>query len=208
MSLVIVLPLILIIGAITTSLSFWALIKAHEQPPTDWIVVHVLSPVLRIISLIIAVSLVFPILFTDSSFTALWQMLLQQNHFNNLLNSLFFASLLMSFLPILGHPMVSLPAQSCLAIAVLFDWFFSNRSVDMIWFPDWLNLLKLALAMIIILVVGYQAATYLAKRIDEAYHLVGSVQLVADVVYLPLLVPVMLIYGNWLKLQLPLTAAT
>lgn len=207
MSLVLVLPLILIAGASTTFLSFWLLLKAHEQPPSDWFVVHVVSPLLRTVSLIVAVSLLFPVLFPQSSVTVLWQMLLQQDYFSTLINSLFLASLLMSFLPLLGHPMLSLPVQSCLAIAVVFDWFFMNRSIEIIWVPGWETLLKLAFAMLVILVIGQQAARYLAKRIDEAYHLVGSLQLVADVIYLPLLVPIMMIYGDWLKLQLPLTGA-
>ena len=206
MNLVIALPLILITGAITTSLSFWFLNKAHEHPPSDWAVVHVLSPVLRTISLIIAVSLVFPVLFPQSSVAALWQMLLQQEHFNNLLNSLFFASLLMSFIPLLSHPMVSLPSQSCLAIAVVFDWFFSERSVEILWMPDWLTILKLVVTMLAILLIGHQLASYVSKQVDETYHLTGSIQLVADVIYLPLLVPIMMIYGGWLSQQLPLTA--
>ena len=206
MNLFVVLPLILLTGAITTSLSFWLLNKAHEHPPSDWVVVHVVSPILRMMSLIIAVSLVFPVLFSQSSVTALWHMLAQQDHFNNLLNTLFFASLLMSFIPLLSHPMVSLPAQSCLAIAVVFDWFFAESSAGIAWIPDWLTLLKLALAMLAVLVIGHQLSSYVAKRVDETYHLSGSIQLVADVIYLPLLVPIMIIYGAWLKQQLPLTA--
>lgn len=208
MSLVIVLPLIIIVGASTTTLSFWLLSKAIEQPPSDWVVIHVVSPLLRILSLIIAVSLIFPVLFPQSSVMTVWQLLFQQNQVNDLLNLLFVASLLLSFLPVLGHPMIALPVQSCLTTALLFDWFFMGQADSITWLPDWTTLLKLTIAMLIILLVGNQAAKRLAKHIDDTYHLSGSIQLVSDVIYLPLLMPIVMIYGSWLQQQLPITVVT
>ena len=205
MSLFVVLILVLITALVLTSFSFWLLAIAQQQPPSDWIVVHVLSPILRTIALIIAVSLVFPILFPQSSVAALWQMLSSQDHFSNLLNILFIASLLMSFLPFIGHPLISMPVQGGLAIAVVFDWFFDDPGLSISWFPDAWTLLKIGLAMLVIFLLGQQAARLLAQRVDEMFHLTGSIQLVADVIYLPLLVPVILIYGDWLKQQLPIT---
>ncbi len=206
MSLILVFMLVLMIAAITTVTSFWLLAQAHEHPPSDWVVVHVVSPVFRTISLIVAISLVFPVLFPQTSVGALWQMLSQNDHFSTLLNSLFFASLFMSLLPILGHPLISMPLQACLGIAVVFDWAYKEQITQVSWLPDWTLLLKLLLAMLVIFFVGHRSAVAISRYIDETWHLSGSIQLVADAVYLPLLIPVMIIYGNWLTQQLPLTA--
>ena len=207
MSLILVFALVLTIAALTPIISFWLLGHASKHPPSDWVVVHVVSPVLRTISLMIAISLVFPIIYPQSSLGALWEMLAQHEHFSNLLNSLFFASLFMSVLPILGHPMISMPVQACLGIAVVFDWFYRQQITDIIWLPDWLTLLKLLVITLIVFFAGHRAAVGISRYIDETWHLAGSIQLVADAIYLPLLIPVMVIYGNWLKLQLPITVA-
>lgn len=206
MSLILVFALVMMIAALTTITSFWLLGHAHKHPPTDWVIVHVISPVLRTFALIVAISLVFPILFSQSSSGALWQLLSQSDHFSTLLNSLFFASLFLSFLPLLGHPLVSMPLQASLGIAVVFDWFYQDEITQISWLPDWFTLLKILLVMLVIFFVGHRSAVVVSRYIDETWNLTGSIQLVADAIYLPLLIPVMIIYGNWLTRQLPLTA--
>jgi hypothetical protein len=51
-----------------------------------------------------------------------WRILVQQGQFNNLLNILFFAGLLLAFMPVLSHPVFALPIQSLLTIALVFNW--------------------------------------------------------------------------------------
>ena len=206
MSLILVFALVLMIAAAATMTSFWLLGQAHKHPPSDWVVVHVISPVLRTMPLIVTISLVFPIIFPASSIGSLWQMLSQNDHFSTLLNSLFFASLFVSFLPLLGHPLVSLPLQACLGIAVVFDWVYRDQLAQVNWLPDWLLLLKLLFIMLVIFFVGHRSAVVISRYIDQTWHLTGSIQLVADAIYLPLLIPVMVIYGDWLTQQLPVTA--
>lgn len=195
--------LILMIGTTTTLFSFWLLGYARHHPPTDWMVIHILGPVLRTISLIVTVSLIFPVLFEQASLLSLWRMLLQQEHFNSLLNILFFSSLLMSFLPFPAHPVASMPIQGCLAMAVVFDWLFVDPLAGTNWVPDWQTLLKLALVMMVVYYIGRKTALVISRKVDESFNLSGSLQLVADAIYLPLLLPVMMIYSTWLKQQLP-----
>ena len=45
------------------------------------------------------------------------------------------------------------------------------------------------------------------QELDEKFHIDGSIRLVADSIYLVLQIPVMLLYINFLRQQLPITSA-
>ncbi|UCH40979.1 MAG: hypothetical protein JSU67_04625, partial [Gammaproteobacteria bacterium] len=97
------LPLVILITASSvaagTGLCFYLLYHAHEVDSTTWILQHVLCPVIRIIVLLIVVSQIYPAIDDNLGSLDFWRILGQQNQFRDMVNILFFAGLLLSFIP-------------------------------------------------------------------------------------------------------------
>lgn len=185
-----------------TGLCFYLLYQAREVPSTLWLLEHVLCPILRILVLLIVVSQVYPAIDENSGSIDFWRVLGQQDQFRDLLNLLFVAGLLLSFLPVLSHPVIALPLQSMLTIALVFRWQYADVVPGLVLFPSFATLLKLLLYMLLAYFVTREFSVALARRIDQRFHIEGSIRLVADAIYLVLQIPVMLIYCGFLKAQL------
>ena len=167
-----------------------------------WILGHIVCPMIRILVLLSVVSLVYPAI--DGQFSTLdfWLMLAQQGEFNDLLNILFFAGLALAFIPLLSHPVIALPIQSILTIALVFSWQYADRLENMQLLPSLVTQLKIVVYMLLAYVATRQSSIHLSRWLDHKYAIHGSIRLVADTIYLVLQVPVMLIYCSFLKLQL------
>ena len=185
-----------------TSLSFWLLHKAHDVDTSVWVLEHVICPIIRIVVLLSVVSLVYPTINAESSPWEFWQVLSQQGQFNLLLNILFFGGLAMSFLPILSHPVVALPTQSMLTIALVFSWQYASEISAAQLFPSFATIGKLVLYMLFAYFVTHHASIQLSRWIDRRYAIEGSIRLVSDAFYMILQIPVMLIYCSFLRQQL------
>ena len=186
-----------------TGFCFWLIQKAHEVDSPTWIFEHILCPVIRIMVLLIVVSQVYPVIDANTTSIDFWRILVQQGQFNNLLNILFFAGLLLAFMPVLSHPVFALPIQSLLTIALVFNWQHAESINSFSLFPSFVTILKITVYMLLAYFVTRESSTYLSRRIDTALAISGSIRLISDAIHLVLQIPVMLVYCSFLKLQLP-----
>jgi hypothetical protein len=186
-----------------TGLCFWLLNQAREVDSTLWFVQHILCPIVRIIVLFIIVSQIYPALDSNSTSVEFWRILSQQGQFNDLLNILFFIGLLMAFMPLVNHPVLALPIQSGLTIALVFHWQYAGSIAALQLFPSAATILKIVVYMLLAYFATREASIHLSRWIDKKLVISGSIRLVSDAIYLVLQIPVMLIYCSFLKLQLP-----
>lgn len=185
-----------------TGLCFWLLHKAREVPTPVWILGHIVCPMIRILVLLSVVSLVYPAIDGQSSSIDFWRVLGQQEQFNDLLNILFVAGLMLTFIPVLNHPVLAMPLQSILTIALVFSWQYADRIDDLSVLPSLATQLKIFAYMLLAYFVTRHSSVHLSRWLDHKYAINGSIRLVADATYLVLQVPVMLIYCSFLKIQL------
>ncbi len=185
-----------------TVLCFWLIYHAREVDSSVWILEHVACPIIRIVVLLIVVAQVYPVIDVNSSSVEFWKLLSQQGLFNDLLNILFFAGLLLSFIPLVNHPVFALPIQSILTIAVVFNWQYADAGSSLQLLPSLATTLKIFAYMLLAYFVTRESSIYLSRRIDRRLALDGSIRLVSDAIYLVLQIPVMLIYCNFLRLQI------
>ena len=185
-----------------TGLCYWLLHKAHEINASVWILEHVVCPIIRILVLLFIVSLIYPAIDAQSSSLEFWKVLGRQGQFNDLLNILFFAGLLLAFIPVVNHPVFALPIQSILTIALVFSWQYSNQLDSVQLLPDITALLKVIAYMLLAYFVTRESSLYLSRRLDHKFAIEGSIHLLSDAIYLTLQIPLMLMYCSFLKLQL------
>ncbi len=185
-----------------TVLCFWLIYHARQVDSSVWILEHVACPIIRIVVLLIVVAQVYPVIDVNSNSVEFWKLLSQQGLFNDLLNILFFAGLLLSFIPLVNHPVFALPIQSILTIAVVFNWQYADAGSSLQLLPSLATTLKIFAYMLLAYFVTRESSIYLSRRIDRRFALDGSIRLVSDAIYLVLQIPVMLIYCSFLKLQI------
>jgi hypothetical protein len=202
MSLFWTIPLSLIIVVTGTGLCFWVLHKAQEVDSSVWILEHVVCPMLRIVMLLAVVSLVYPVIDEQSTTADFWRVLGQQGQFNDLLNILFIAGLLLAFVPLLGHPVFALPLQSMLTIALVFEWQYAGGGHFVSLLPSLAVFAKIFGYMLFAWFLTREASIRLSRLIDRSFAVDGSIRLVSDAIYLLLQIPVMLIYCGYLQAQL------
>lgn len=186
-----------------TGLCFWIIQRAHEVGSPTWIFETVICPIIRILVLLVIVSQVYPVIDEDTSSFGFWGLISQQEQFNDLINILFFAGLLLSFVPVFSHPVFALPIQSLLTIALVFHWQYADSVDTLRLFPSLATILKITLYMIVAYFVTRESSLYVSRLIDSKMSVSGSSRLVSDAIYLVLQIPVMLVYGSFLVLQLP-----
>ena len=186
-----------------SGLCFWLLHKAQEVPASVWILEHVICPMIRILVLLFVVSLIYPAVDMQTSSLQFWQLLGQQGQFNNLLNIMFFAGLLLAFLPLVSHPVFALPIQSILTIALVFSWQYAEMVDRLQLLPSLATSLKIIGYMLLAYFVTRESSIHLSRWLDHRFHIEGSIRLVSDATYLVLQIPVMLIYCSFLAQQLP-----
>lgn len=185
-----------------TGLCFWLLHKARDVHTTVWILRHIVCPMIRVLVLLSVVSLVYPAIDGQSSSIDFWKVLGQQGQLNDLLNIIFFAGLMLAFVPLLSHPVLAMPIQSMLTIALVFSWQYADRVDNLQLIPSLVTQLKIVAYMVLAYFVTRHSSIYLSRWLDHKYSINGSIRLVADALYLVLQVPVMLIYCSFLKIQL------
>lgn len=185
-----------------TGLCFWIIQRTHEIGSPTWVFETILCPVIRILVLFIIVSQVYPAVDANAASTGFWSILFQQGQFNHLINILFFAGLLLSFIPVISHPVFALPIQSLLTIALVFHWQYAGSIASLQLFPSMATILKITIYMMLAYFVTRELCRYISRAIDTRFAVIGSIRLVSDAIYLVLQIPVMLVYSSFLKLQL------
>ena len=185
-----------------TGFCFWLLTRAREMDSGVWILEHIICPIIRIIVLMVIVSLVYPAIDENISSLDFWRVLSQRDQFSDLLNILFIASLLLSFIPFLSHPAFALPLQSCLAIALVFQWQYTLQMDHVSLYPGMAAVLKIIAYMIVAYFVTRESSIHVSRWIDRKLVISGSIRLISEAFYLLLQIPVMLMYCGFLREQL------
>ncbi|MEM7563494.1 MAG: hypothetical protein AAF353_10665 [Pseudomonadota bacterium] len=184
-----------------TGTCFWLLHLAREVDSTVWVLEHILCPITKIIVLLLMVSLIYPAIDETSTTIQFWQGLAQQGQFNDIINVLFFAGLVIAFIPVVSHPVLALPLQSILTIALIFNWQYHQLSESLQLFPSAITWLKIIVYMVFIYFVTRETSIHLSRWVDKKMVITGSIRIISDGIYLVLQIPVMLIYIGWLKSQ-------
>ena len=184
----------------STGLCFYLLRKTRDIDSTVWVLEHIFCPIIRILTLLIIVSLVYPIISPDTTAANFWRVLLQEQNINQVINILFFGSLFLAFIPVVGHPAFALPVQSCLSIALVFNWQYSNNVIQFI--PPTINIIKIVLYLIAAYFITTRSSILLSRWVDKKLVISGSIRLVSDSIYLILQIPIMLMYCSFLGNQL------
>lgn len=186
----------------STSLCFYLLRKAQDSGSMVWFLEHIFSPLLRVIVLLIVVSQVYPVIDGQSTSLDFWRNLGQQQQFRDIVNILFFAGLLLAFVPIADHPVFALPIQSVLTIALVFHWQYQHSADTITLIPSIATLLKIAAYMLLAWLATRELSIPIARWVDRRLAVSGSLRLVSDTIYMLLQIPVMLIYCSYLARQL------
>jgi hypothetical protein len=186
-----------------TGLCLWLLHKAQEVHSSVWILEQVACPIIRILVLLFVISLIYPVIDTQSSSLQFWKMLAQQGQLNDLINILFFAGLLLAFIPLVSHPVFALPTQSVLTIALVFSWQYADVSAALQLLPSLSTLVKITIYMLLAYFLTRESSIHLSRWLDRRFAIEGSIRLISDAIYLVLQIPVMLIYFGYLIQQLP-----
>jgi len=187
----------------SVSLSFYLLWKTRDTASMVWYLEFILAPLLRVAVLLIVVSQVYPVIDGQSTSIDFWRNLGQRQQLRDIVNILFFAGLLLAFVPVVNHPVFALPIQSLLTIALVFHWQYPGSGDSVVLFPSLAPLLKIAAYMLLAWLVTRELSIPIARGIDRRLAVSGSLRLVADTIYMLLQIPVMLIYCNYLARQLP-----
>jgi len=188
-----------------TSFCFYLLHKTREVESTQWILEHIICPIIRILVLVTIVSQIYPAVSINVDSFDFWRILFEQKNINHAINILFLASLALAFLPVVNHPIFVLPIQSCLTIALVFNWQFVTLAEAAIAFiPDLTTTAKIIIYTAVSYFITREVSIRISHWLDKLLTISGSIQLVSDAIYLVLQIPVMLIYCQSLKSQIAL----
>ncbi len=185
-----------------TGLCLWLMWQAHEVETSAWIFEHILCPVVRILVLLLIVSQIYPAIDGSGSSLEFWRVLLSQGQFNHLVNLLFFGGLALSFIPLLSHPVIALPLQSLVTVAVVFHWQHAADASAISLLPSLATILKILAYMTLAYFATREISVPLSRWLDRRFAIDGSIRLLGDAIYLLLQIPVILIYAGYLKSQL------
>ncbi len=191
------------------SICFYLLRHCSDVGVGHWWLEHIVCPIIRILVLLVIVSLIYPVISIDEYSSGMgslefWRILLMQNHINHLINVLFFGGLLLSFIPLINHPVFALPILSCLSIALVFNWQFSGQlDTALSLLPAVGDILIIVVYMAIAYFVTRDISIRLSEWLDKLLSIEGSLHLLADAIYLVLQIPVISMYCSFLRNQLP-----
>ncbi len=181
---------------------WWFKIFSH------WYVEHVWIPVIRIITLIIFISLAYPIIFGLKAAPPLADILWQKGHLNTLINVTFFITLVLPLIPIIGnlHALV-LPIQGCTIVIVFFNWLMPFYNVNMTsYWPGGLQAVLLFALIIPSHWLAVRSAEYIGSQLDDWHNRQGYSQIIYQLTLLLFQAPIILLYSLHLGRQLVTTS--
>ncbi len=207
--------IVVAIGSVVsgTSICFYLLGRFSDVEASRWWFEHIACPLIRILVLLVIVSQIYPVISIDDygigmSSLEFWGILLMQSHINHLINILFFGSLTLSFIPLINHPIFALPIQSCLAVALVFNWQFAEQiDASLSFLPAVGDILKILVYLIIAYFVTRELSIHFSEWMDRLLTIEGSIHLLSDAIYLVLQIPVIATYCLFLRDQLPTVPA-
>ncbi|MBL7000798.1 MAG: hypothetical protein ISR73_13115 [Gammaproteobacteria bacterium] len=196
----------LLVTLLSTVLAY-ACIRLHKKllyiAAAEWLMEHVYCPLAKVLLLMLMAFLLFPMIFTDISYSQLSQLFLQTSFLINMLNILFFCSLLFTFLPLLSHAAIAMPVLGCIATGLLFLHQIAIPSqLDFSWLPSSTAAGNILLLMLLTHLISRWLNNKVSEWVDLRFIVTGSKVLITDINYLIFQIPVVLAYGKGLTLQL------
>lgn len=168
----------------------------------EWLTEHVYCPVAKVLLLMLMAFLLFPLMIESTSYSQLFQLFFKPDFLINMLNILFFSSLLFTFLPGLNHPAFAMPILGCIATGLLFMHQVAiPAQIDFSWLPDGSAFLRIVFLMILTYMISHWMNETVSQWVDLKFMVTESKNLITDINYLIFQMPVVLAYGQSLALQ-------
>ena len=190
----------LVIIVLSIALAFaCAFLHRHFQyvSVAEWLTEHVYCPLGRVLLLVLMVFLLYPLMIPGSDYAQLWALFSRPPFQINMINILFVAGLLFSFLPIVSHPAVGMPLLGCIATALFFKHQYAMpNQVDFTGFPAPLGLVKIAVLILIAYWLTRWLNRALSQWVDLKFMVSDSENLISDINYLIFQMPIVLAYGQ------------
>jgi hypothetical protein len=105
-------------------LDLWLEEKLHDVPVSDWLAEHFGIPLLRVLSMIIFIILLYPELFSLEPLPSITQLLANgEGRIQHMMNWVFVIALLLPLVPMLGPRIeIVLPVQGLVVLVILSRW--------------------------------------------------------------------------------------
>lgn len=125
----------LIYTLLTLSISWldlWLEEKLHDVPVSDWLAEHFGIPLLRALSMIVFIILLYPELFPLESLPSISQLLADgDGRIQHMVNWVFVIALLLPLIPLLGPRIeIVLPVQGLVVLIILSRWLMQYLGLD------------------------------------------------------------------------------
>jgi len=171
-------------------------------PAAEWLTEHIYCPIIRVFLLILMAFLLFPLIIENTSYSQLFQLFYQPDFLINMVNILFLSSLIFSFIGILNHSAVAMPILSCIATGLFYQHQVAIPAhVEFSWLTGGSVFGKILLWMILIYMSSRWLSETISEWIDLRFMVTDSKNLISDINYLVLQMPIVLLYGHSLVLQ-------
>jgi hypothetical protein len=172
----------------------------------EWLHEHVYCPTTRTFILLVMTLLLFPLMNEDVDYAQVGQLFLSREYLTNMLNILLVSGLVITFVPLLNHPALAMPILGCIATAILFHHYFAQfPGTEPDWIPGIAATIKILVLISILFWLGQMLIEQLACYFDQRFFVTGSKEIVTDIVYLILQIPVMLAYAAGLQASVAVT---
>ena len=171
-------------------------------PTAEWLSEHIYCPLSRVLLLMLMAFLLFPLIVENTSYSSLFQLFFHSHFLMNMVNILFFSSLIFSFIPVLSHPAFGMPISGCIATALFyFHQVTIPAQIEFDWLPSGGAFGYIVILMIMTYLLGNWLSEIVSEWIDQKFIVTESKNLVTDINYLIFQMPVILAYGQSLALQ-------
>ncbi|MBT3203584.1 MAG: hypothetical protein HOM14_19565 [Gammaproteobacteria bacterium] len=190
---------------LATAIAYFC-IFLHQQflyiSAAEWLAEHIYCPTLRVLLLMFMAFLLFPLMIENTGYSQLFQLFFQPDFLINMVNILFLSSLIFSFITILNQSVTAMPILSCIATGLFYQHQIAiPAQVEFSWIPTGSAFGKIVVWMILTYMLSRWLSETISEWIDLRFMVTESKNLVTDISYLVLQMPVILAYGQSLAIQ-------
>lgn len=168
----------------------------------EWLLEHIYCPLIRVLLLMTMAFLIFPLIVESARYSDLARLFMRTDFLINMLNILFVTSLLVTFIPGIRHPALSIPVLGCIAISLIFlHQVMIPNQLEINWAPPF----AIGMRIFVIVCISYFCIRWITHHLslwlDYRFNITGSKPLVRDTSYVIFQIPVLLAYGHSLHTQ-------
>lgn len=192
---------IMLVIIMTSTALAWLCLLLHRQLLFSsvglWLSEHIYCPVGHVLQLMLMAFLLFPLMFPVVDYAALSQLFLQPRFLSNMLNILFVAGLVFSFLPFLSHASIGMPLLGCIATGLIYlHQIAIPQQLAFDGFPPPFGIIKILLLMLALHWLTRWLNRSLAQWVDLKLMVSDSKNLISDINALIFQIPIILAYGQ------------